>query len=157
MKTPRNNSPKDVSLFERFADPDAMHAVGEMVYMHSKGLSNHQQDACNRILAIITFLQQLAIGAVDSDKDPFWPRFGNQLVDELVETRQLENDEEYAVVWRNYIIAYYKHPNRCPYINELPVAWEITQFQQELTMAVLKHILKHDPDDQLGLLKLVQA
>jgi hypothetical protein len=119
-----NTSPKDVSLFETFKDPDEASEKGLSVYLietdTGKGIDQRMEEI--RRWIPLNF---------DADKDPLWPKHGKVLDTALFESRHM-GDEEFVLVWRDVAFTYYKRFGRGTYVSRALTDDEATQFIMEL-------------------------
>lgn len=115
---------KDVSLFEKFKDPDEAAEAGLSVYLTDtdtgKVIDQRMSEICKWIPTVF-----------DADKDPLWPKFDKVLVTDLLESRHM-GDEEFVLVWRDIAFTYYKRFGRGTYVSRALTDDEVTQFFIEL-------------------------
>jgi hypothetical protein len=123
-----NNATKDVSLFVKFKDPDEAAEAGHSVYLIETDTGkwiDEQMDGLRKWIA----------QNFDHDKDPLWPKHGNQFVCDLFEARHM-GDDEFVMVWRDVVFTYYKRFGRGTYVSRALDSEEAAQFINEFKVTV---------------------
>lgn len=138
-----NTQLKDLTLFEKFAEPNEAIVVLKAPYV-DKMTGGHY------ILSQFDEIRKWVANNIRPEYDPFWPKFGNKgLVNEILEARQLE-DDEFGLVWRDVIILYYKRLGRCCYISREFSEGEEVQFITELKSALFDYKQTTPPKEYLS-------
>lgn len=118
-----NTSPKVVSLFEKFKDPDEASEAGLSVYLSETDTGKWIDEKMSEIRSWIPH-------NFDADKDPLWPKFDKVLDTDLLESRHM-GDDEFVLVWRDVAFTYYKRFGRGTYVSRALDTLEAAQFVAE--------------------------
>lgn len=83
------------------------------------------------------------------EDDPLWPKFGDNFKSDLFEAVH-RGDDEFLLVWRDVLFAYYKRFGRSTYISRELTDDEVTQFFMELQGVLTSLVANSPPVDKMG-------